>query len=239
MYFYKFSAVIDDEKWAEESNDRRARAEQTRKLAQKSEEYREKRGDDPYFFVTDADDGTLTGGIISSDTLRLAKATGAFLSSLGVKITEADVNETTFYNIKHMLSRASHSDYIDDDDDVLEAFGLDLLSGRNMYELDFSENILQDKADKDALYSRCAELVADETLGAELDRIWAGKADTKAFGHPVHYMIECDGRETRGELSDVLLGALSANDRLNSRRVCRVDVAPGQRISKTMYNALY
>ena len=89
------------------------------------------------------------------------------------------------------------------------------------------------------MYETSAKLLAEKTMNPELDRIFKGKRNTKAFGHPVHYFIETDDRDTRKVMYYTLLQALYANDRLKSRRYCFVDFKPGQDFSRIVYDSLY
>ena len=239
MFYYKFTAEVTDEKWRENENDRHDRHEHRRNIACKTADFNEKRRDGRYFFISNADNDSVTGGVISEEPLGTQGAFAGFLKAVLPAVSDIIVNETTFRNIYNMLGRASHSDYIDDDDDeIIERFGLDQLTGRRWHEMDFGETIIADTS-ADAQDKACDELVANETLGAELERIRAGKSNTKAFGHPVHYMIECDDAETRKGMFGTLLETLYANGRLNSRRYSFIDVRPAQRLSKATYDALY
>ena len=78
-----------------------------------------------------------------------------------------------------------------------------------------------------------------ETLAPEIERIYAGKKNTRAAGHPVHYIVECDDRDTRREVYKTLLDALYTNCRLDSRRYTFLDFRPGENYSKMAYEVLY
>ena len=60
----------------------------------------------------------------------------------------------------------------------------------------------------------------------------------KAGGHPVHYMIQTDDSDTRKGMVRLLLQALYANNRLQSKRYSFLDFRPGEGISKTVYECL-
>ena len=78
-----------------------------------------------------------------------------------------------------------------------------------------------------------------ESLIPELDRIYAGKAVSRAKGHPVHYMIQTDDKDTRDGVCNTLLRALYASGRLQNRRFSLVRFKPGEKFSETAYECLY
>ena len=242
MLFYKVTAMLADEKWAEENNDRRTKAERARQFASKSEEYNEKNRERIFFFVSDVRSDDVVCGIISHDADGGDDVSGyawSFLKYLGIAAAEPEVNEITFASLESLLETASRYDYIDNDDEVLERFYLDKLSGRNYRRFDFSESLLNKAADKASLYASAERILAQETLKPELDRICSGKAKSKAFGHPVHYFLEADDRFTREEMTETLLQALYANSRVKSRRYCRIDIALGRDTPRSFYDTLY
>ena len=242
MLFYKVAAMLADKKWAEENNDRRIKTERARQFESKSEEYNEKNGERIFCFVSDVRSDDIVCGIISRDAGggdNVGGYAGGFLRYLGIAAAEPEVNEITFSSVQSLLGNASRYDYIDDDDEVLERFCLDKLNGRNYRGFDFSESLLNKTADKASLYTAAERVLARNTLRAELERIYSGKSKSRASGHPVHYFLKADDRFTRDEMTETLLQALYANNRVNSRRYCRVDVMPGREISRFVYDTLY
>ena len=122
---------------------------------------------------------------------------------------------------------------------MLEKFELVRINGRYVRGIEYGENLLDEITCKEELLAKANELLANDTLTPELERIYSRKTNAKAFGHPVHYMIETDDRDTRKALSRTLLQALFDNHRLQSRRYCFVDFKPGQDFSKLVYDVLY
>ena len=238
MLFYKVTAILGDAKWMEENNDRRIKQERTIQLSEKTEEYNEKNKQGVYFFVANIGHHDIKCGIISPKSVDADKCTQAFLRHLGIEVRFMEVGEITFSAMRSLLGSANRNDFIEDDDIVLEQFGLDCITGYRSG-VDYDDSLLGENKDAAALYAVSEKLMAEETLRPELDRIYAGKANTRAFGHPVHYMLEADNRDVRKDLYSTLLHALYANHRLKSRRYCYVDFKAGQDFSKTVYNALY
>lgn len=239
MQFYKVIATLTNEKWTEENNDRRVMQQRTRRIARKSAEFNQLQGGKTYYFISDIGNDEVTVGIIDSGTGDKTKQIRAFFKSVDIAAKEFDVDEITFSSMRNLLSCADRNDYIGDDDEVLEKFELDRINGRYVRGIEYGENLLDEITCKEELLAKANELLANDTLTPELERIYSRKTNAKAFGHPVHYMIETDDRDTRKALSRTLLQALFDNHRLQSRRYCFVDFKPGQDFSKLVYDVLY
>ena len=211
MFYYKFTAEVEEKNSNRNDPERNERHARVRHIADKIEEFNERNCEDRFCFISNIGNDGVTGGAIFSEAINPEKTIASFLKTVLAEATDIRTSETTFQNISRMLSSASHGGYIDDDDEILETFGLGSLSRPGWRgALDFGEDIIADST-ADAQDKACDELVANETLGAEIRRIRAGKANTKAFGHPVHYLIECDDSETIKEMHETLLEALYAN----------------------------
>lgn len=239
MQFYKVIATLTNEKWTEENNDRRVMQQRTRRIARKSDEFNQLQGGKTYYFISDIGNDEVTVGIIDSGTGDKTKQIRAFFKSVDIAAKEFDVDEITFSSMRNLLSCADRNDYIGDDDEVLEKFELDRINGRYVRGIEYGENLLDEITCKEELLAKANELLANDTLTPELERIYSRKTNAKAFGHPVYYMIETDDRDTRKALSRTLLQALFDNHRLQSRRYCFVDFKPGQDFSKLVYDVLY
>lgn len=239
MQFYKVIATLTNEKWTEENNDRRVMQQRTRRIARKSDEFNQLQGGKTDYFISDIGNDEVTVGIIDSGTGDKTKQIRAFFKSVDIAAKEFDVDEITFSSMRNLLSCADRNDYIGDDDEVLEKFELDRINGRYVRGIEYGENLLDEITCKEELLAKANELLANDTLTPELERIYSRKTNAKAFGHPVHYMIETDDRDTRKALSRTLLQALFDNHRLQSRRYCFVDFKPGQDFSKLVYDVLY
>ena len=105
--------------------------------------------------------------------------------------------------------------------------------------ISFGENLTKEKQSKETLLSVANKYFMTETLSPELERIYAGRKSAHASGHPVHYFVETDNRDTRREVYKTVLDALYANFRLDSRRYTFLDFRPGENYSQMAYEALY
>lgn len=238
MQFYKFEGFTVDAKWSEENDNRRVMREKVRKISMKSSSFNQHQKQGAYFFVADASGDTVTIGIIMKNFGDVRKLASEYLQVIEVELKDTFLEEVTLNALRNMLGCADRNDYIDDDDEVLEQFELDKLNARFGRSVDFDENIL-DECDKKSTYEAAERFLAKDTFLPELDRIYAGSAKKKFSGHPVHYMIQTDDRQTRKEMYRLLLQALYANKRLRSKRYCFLDVLPGENFSKIVYECLY
>lgn len=238
MQFFKYEGLVLCETWSQENDSRRALHEKTRKIALKSDSFNQKLQRKSYFFVTDASEDTITIGVLSKDSPNLQKQLEAYMKSVEIELTDTRLEEITFNAIRNMLRRASQHDYIQDDDEVLEQFGLDILDYRYNRGCRFDEGLIESCA-KRKVYVAADQLLSNETLIPELDRIYAGKAKTNATGHPVHYIIQTDDSDIRERMSRILLQALYARNRIRSKRYCFLELRPGENLSSTVYDCLY
>lgn len=237
MLFYKIegSLVKID---AENEDSRKAHRANVRRIAIKSDEFNEKFCRDSFFFVSNSSDGILTVGVIAERQGKIGETLKAYLKHIECELADIVITEITFNSIQNLLCSADRQDYIADDDEVMEKYGLDKISGRRGRSIDFGENIIDERSQSEVL-SNAEKYLLDKTFLPELGRIYAGGASSKPYGHPVHYILQTDDRDTRREAYKTLLQALYANNRLSSKRYSFLDFKPGESFSVMMYDALY
>lgn len=238
MQFYKFEGFTTDKKWSEENDDRRVMREKIKKIAIKSDGFNRKLKGKAFFFVTDASDGIVTIGVILKDIKKFEKMLESYLKTIELELEDTCLEETTFDSIQSMLRFADRDNYIDDEDKVLQQYELDKLISGYGRGVEYEESIMEENK-KSNIYAEAKNILSNETLIPELNRIYAGKTNSNVEGHPVHYMIQTDDRNIRDNMWRLLLQALYANGRLKSKRYCFVDFRPGKLYSNTVYNCLY
>ncbi|MBE6785884.1 MAG: AAA family ATPase [Ruminococcaceae bacterium] len=237
MLFYKIegSLVKID---AENEDSRKAHRANVRRIAIKSDEFNEKFCRDSFFFVSNSSDGILTVGVIAERQGKIRETLKAYLKHIECELADIVVTEITFNSIQNLLCSADRQDYIADDEEVMEKYGLDKISGRRGRSIDFGENIIDERSQSE-VFSNAEKYLLNKTFLPELGRIYAGGASSKPYGHPVHYILQTDDRDTRREAYKTLLQALYANNRLSSKRYSFLDFKPGESFSVMMYDALY
>ena len=144
-----------------------------------------------------------------------------YIKATPLSIKAAEVEEITFKAMHSMLKYAYRMDYISDDDEVIKAFGLADLENR--CGIAFSESLIGKGPDKEGLILQARQMLAEDSLIPEIERIYASNRPARAEGHPVHYMLVCDQSEVRDRMSDLLLSALHARGRIKNRRYMYTD----------------
>lgn len=234
MLFYKiYGETITIDSGDEE---KRVKREMAHSIATKTAEFNEI-GKKSYCFLCEMKDEYATLGLIVDVPCNLVELTKSYVKFIGLDVTVGCPEEITLANMQSLLCCANRHSYVEDDDEILERFGLDKLSGRRG--LEFGENLVNHKAKKDALFASAKKYYMDETLIPELERIYAGGKSLDASGHPVHYIVETDDRDTRREVYKIILDALFCNLRLKSCRYSFLDFVPTSRYSHMAYESLY
>ena len=237
MLFYKVEGAPVNG-GVEEASGRNAHRDNARKIALKSEAFNEKLCGQAFFFVSCIADTSMTIGVITEQRGKVDKTLQAYLKCIGYELTDVVKTEITFGSMLNLLSIANRMDYVTDDDEVLEQYGLDKVNGHRGRGIEYGENIIDDKS-RSAVFADTEKYLMNKTFQPELERIYAGGGAAEPCGHPVHYLFQVDDRDTRRESYQTLLQALYANNRLSSRRYSFVDVKPGERFSMLSYDALY
>ena len=237
MLFYKVEGMLVGNS-AENDDSRRAQRENARKILAKSEEFNQKQGWFSFCFVSEISDGFLTAGMIVDRAEKTEAILKAFLKHIGCSIKDMAITETTITGIQQLLGRADRYDFIADNDEITEKYGIDKITGRSGRGIQFGENIVDERSRKD-VFAGAERYLLNETFLPELDRIYAGTPAVRPQGHPVHYMIQTDDLDTRRESCKLLLQALCANGRVSSKRYCYLDFRPGESFSVMAYNTLY
>lgn len=234
MLFYKIQGVLITEQGEEQEN--KEKREAVREICIKSDNFNSQNDKNSYYFIIDSSDMIVSAGVITDSAKKLSLDVARFLRFVGLPLRDITTTEITFNTLKSLVRTSYRADYIDDDDAVLEKFNLDKIDGR--HSIEFGENIV-DYRTKEALIAEAEKHLMNDTLIPEIKRIYAGKAQMKASGHPVHYMVETDDRDTRRDVYKTILDALYANGRLESKRYIFLDIVPGESLSHMSYDALY
>lgn len=234
MFFYKVQGVMLVAQ--EEEQNKRERREVARTICIETDMFNSQNDKSSFYFIVDATDCVVSAGVITDKPDKVNDDIENFLKSVGLPLRDITITEVTFNSLTSLLSNSYGADYIDDDDAILEKFNLHKLTGRSS--ISYGENIV-DFYEKEELFATARKYLMDETFLPELERIYAGKSKNKANGHPVHYMIQTDDRDTRREVYKLLLNALYINNRLKSKRYAFLDVKPGHYFATMGYDALY
>lgn len=237
MLFYKVEGVIANSP-TEQDDSRRAHRENVRKLSIKSDDFNQKCCRASFYFISACSDGVMTIGVIADRSENLKETLNAYIKHIEIELKDLVVSEITISSIENLLGSADRQDYISDDDEILERYGLDRITGRRGRGIEYGENIIEERSKKD-IFGSAEKYFLHDTFLPELQRIYAGSPSIKSYGHPVHYMLQTDDRDTCREAYKLLLQALHANSRLSSKRYCFLDFKPEKNFSVMAYDTLY
>lgn len=239
MQFFKFDGILVNQKTEDYENKRRREREEARKIYLKSMDFNKKVRENAFYFVSMVGMDTAAIGVISQDSAITEARVASFLKAVEIDLKDTKLEEITLNTLRNMLQQATREDFIDDDDEVLDRFGLDkLLNFRYRNGVEYEEKLIK-PCEKEEIYHAAERLLSNETFLPELDRIYAGDGKERTVGHPVHYIIETDDNDIRKDMSRLLLSALHEKGRLRSKRYCVLDFKPGDNFSKTVYEYLY
>ena len=205
-----------------------------------SEKFFHKSGKSYYVFISDIRGGKIVLGIISRDVIDSLGIAEKYLSSIEVTSRRVVSEEITLISMQSLLRMSDRSNFISDDDKILEYFELDaLVNSRHGNDIRFGENIIPSVVTKQTLIRTSNDLLCGETLTPEIERIYEFPAKTTGRGHPVHYLIQTDDAIVRTKMVQTLLFALHANGRIRSKRFCGISVNNDNEPSWEQYDTLY
>ena len=188
-----------------------------------------------YFYISALIDNKIIAGCIAKTTKDFVDNIDQFWNSVDINASDANCEEISLHATRTLLRRSYRQDYISNDDEILDLFELsDLFQS---YKFEFGEYLTEQDISQNELKKKASELLCEDTLIPELDRIYAGAKCKFKSGNPVHYLIQTDSRTTRSKMIDILMSALYANNRIQSRRYCTVtysenDHAPDDTLDK-------
>ena len=112
-------------------------------LAARSEVFNKGLRGRAFFYVVNASGGTFTAMAVQKDPrMNMNPQFPAYTEALGVKLTDIRAEEISLHAACNLLHRASRSDYIEDDDDVLKTLDLDYMVNRRFSDFCFREDLM-------------------------------------------------------------------------------------------------
>ena len=237
MFYYSINCKLDEESInAVKEN----RSELVSNYAIAADEVYSESKNTQYFFVFHALNKTIKIGLISRDRSSIKRYLKDYLKKIELKAVDIVCTETKFSSIISYLNTAENNDYIDDFDDVIRLFRLNVRKYGfpvNGHSFGFNEEMLPEVDTAEILQSsKC--LMAKADLEEELGRIDScGKK--KAAGHPVHYLICTDNMSESSDITKVLLNELYSYNRIKSRRYATFSFYPESQIVFPTYSSFY
>lgn len=238
MLFYKIDTTLIDEDSLPTSRERDSFRTLAAEYKEKSDSFYHKIKEQRFFFVSNTNNGHVVMGAISNDASTIEKDCNKYIRLLGIKVNNIHIEEITLRSMDSLLSTASRNDFVNSDDEILERFGIDCLVGHRSYS-EYGESMIDTSLSKDELIKKSNNLLMEDTLTAEINRIYEVPAAKNSSGHPVHYLVRTDNRDNRKSIYKTLLSALYSNNRVKSKRYCFVDYDDRSNLPDGEYEALY
>lgn len=238
MLFYKIDTTLIDEDSLPTSRERDSFRTLAAEYKEKSDSFYHKIKEQRFFFVSNTNNGHVVMGAISNDASTIEKDCNKYIRLLGIKVNNIHIEEITLRSMDSLLSTASRNDFVNSDDEILERFGIDCLVGHRNYS-EYGESMIDTSLSRDELIKKSNNLLMEDTLTAEINRIYEVPATKSSSGHPVHYLVRTDNRDNRKSIYKTLLSALYVNNRVRSKRYCFVDYDDTSNLPDGEYEALY
>ncbi|MGM9523763.1 MAG: AAA family ATPase [Faecousia sp.] len=234
MLFYTIIASMEEAEEPVQSREAPEDKELAGKLLACSEANYQQNGQNHYFFAKGIKKTRIQFGAVFKSATDVLPAFSDYLQEAGMAAADISIQEISFTAFRVMLSFARAKELIRDDEEVLRRFELDRLRSN------YGEALIEGNQTKEELMRQSRAMLCEETLLPELRRIYTKKRRRCVRGHPVHYMICCDDRDSRKEILRVLLEALYANGRIRSKRYCLIDFERSSGPSEfSSYDALF
>ncbi len=221
MVFYKIEASQVLDKGCKHNVSRDEQMKIAAEISEKSEMYFDKAKRESFIFVSGIRREKVTLGVVLKNKCDINKLFNQYKTMLPIKLGYPKITEITFGVFFNLLSVANNNCFIENDEKILNLFDVVGMHPRYNH-CDYGESILNENPPQEMVYKICDDLLFNETLAPELDRIYASKG-ASAQGHPVHYILQTDNRETRKTISRTLLSALYSNNRIQNKRYCFID----------------
>jgi len=190
-----------------------------------------------FFFLSKIEDDRFEIGAMVETVEGFSKKLNHFLKSIDLELVNVENEEVVFSVIDDMLDTAEMYNFVRR---RTPGFNNEFDRIRRGMRSDDCDEMIIDKCDRTNVYQSADEICIKNSLLGELDRIYQGKKCKRVSGHPIHYMIETDDKETVDNTVKVLVQALYDNGRIESQRVTTVLVDEGGfRFSGTTVGRFY
>lgn len=237
MVFYKIDVQLSKEE-AEREYSRQEWRAIAGEFAEKSETLCQQVNQQNMIFTASKNEGNLVLGMISRTQSRIENQIEKYLEAVPLACRSYSVEEITFSALESLLSSSRRSGYVRDDEEILERFEISALSYHNGG-CEYGEAIIDNTLTLEECKKTASDLLYEETLLPEIDRILLGKKQNCEFGHPVHYLLQTDDRESRKTIYKTLLSVLYANGRIKNKRYSFVDFCSESHFPGNGFTTLY
>ncbi len=220
MLFYKITATMEKNEGVPNTRDREAYEDYAASFPGLNEMFYQKSHKHSYLFVTMVNPKKITIGAVLKGDERIEDVLKKYLQLVGIKITSFEIEEITVKALIMLLRKADRNSFISSTYDILEGMELDNFDRR--CDVKYVENIITIEQNKDAFINDAREMLFEDSLVPEIERIYMGKACGKIKSHPVHYLIKTDNNDSRVTAYNSLICSLYNNNRITNKRFCKL-----------------
>lgn len=220
MLFYKITATMGDNEGVPNPRDREEYQDYAASFPGMNEMFYQKSRKQSYLFTTMVNPRKITIGAILKGDKRIEDVLGKYLDCIGIKINSFEIEEITVKTLIMLLRKADRNSFITSTYDVLEGLELDNFDRR--CDVKYTENLITVEENKETFINTASEMLFENTLVPEIERIYMGKSSGKIKSHPVHYLVKTDNKESRERVCNDLICSLYNNDRITNKRFCKL-----------------
>lgn len=206
-------------------------------IAEKSENLFNKTNGDSIILTASIKENNVVFAAISKTSDDITVQFEQYIKNFPIRIDSYKIEETIYSVLTSLLTSAFRNGYIKDDDEILKKFNiLNLNSHRDCF---FGEAIIDDTISMDECRKNAKDLLFDNKMLPELDRIAKTRRAVKALGHPVHYIVTTNDTSIRKTICKTLLSALYINGRIKNKRYSFLDYNNDSDTPAAGFDALY
>ena len=238
MLFYKLNATLAQDEILPQQQDQNACEALINELDQKSKAYFHESCGEVYLFGVCRRPRGFVFGMLAKDAIDVEYHFSQYTKTISPAFIHMTYEEVTYKHMSRLMRTASRKGTIDDSEEIFALFDL-IESDFRYHSFDYGENLITGNTDKNALIRRANDLLLGTTLVPEIKRIYRVPLKKQAKGHPVHYIIRCDNKVVRREIWSILMEALYANHRIQSRRYFFVNFDRDSTVLESVYDMLY
>ncbi len=140
-----------------------------------------------------------------------------YLSEIDLEITGYTVNEITLKAYHKALIMSERGEYTEHNNSITENLGIDNLTNRHETTIKF-EKVVENKHTKIQTIKGLENILCSDSFKEEIERIYMGSQNFEVKGHPVHYIMTYDDKNSEEMMLEYLIDSLQSNNRMLSRR---------------------
>ena len=220
MLFYKITATLGKNAAVPNPKEREAYEDYAAAFPGMNEMFYQKSRKQSYLFTTMINPGKITVGAILKGDRLIEDVLEKYLQLVGIEVTDVLIEEITVKTLIMLLRKADRNSFISSTYDVLDGMELDDFDRR--CDVKYTENLIAIEDNKERFIDNAREMLFEDTLVPEIERIYMGKACGKIKSHPVHYLIKTDNKDSRETVCSNLICSLYNNNRIANKRYCKL-----------------